>query len=142
MDWGKGILLTIIGFVILIMTMVVFSVRMDGIELVTENYYEEEIKYQNQIEKASNAAGLEQVAILFHPEQQELQLRLAKGAKGTLWLFRPSEALLDQKIELDFSKDKEQFISLKDLKAGYWKVMLSWQQEGKAYYEEKKIHLK
>ncbi len=40
MDWGKGIVLTIIGFVALIMTMVVISVRMDGIELVTENYYE------------------------------------------------------------------------------------------------------
>jgi hypothetical protein len=45
MDWGKGIVLKIVAFVVLIMTLVVISVRMDGIELVTENYYEEEIKY-------------------------------------------------------------------------------------------------
>ena len=49
MDWGKGILLTIIAFVAFIMTLVVISVKQDDIHLVTENYYEKEIKYQDQI---------------------------------------------------------------------------------------------
>ena len=55
MDWGKGILLTIIAFVGFIMTLVVISVRQDDIHLVAENYYEKEIKYQDQIEREKSA---------------------------------------------------------------------------------------
>jgi len=64
MDWGKGILLTIIGFVALIMTLVVISVRMDGIELVTENYYQAEINYQDRIDQESLALRLDRKSVV------------------------------------------------------------------------------
>jgi len=51
MDWGKGNLLTIIGFRGLIDPLVVISVRMDD-WLVTENYYQAEII--TQIDRSGN----------------------------------------------------------------------------------------
>ena len=141
MDWGKGILLTIIGFVALIMTLVVISVRMDGIELVTENYYQAEINYQDRIDQESLALRLDRTVIMYHSIDKNLLLDLPSGTNGKLQLFRPSDATLDREITVMALDSNLTSVSLKDLKLGYWKVQLSWIEAGKNYYEEKKITL-
>ena len=141
MDWGKGILLTIIGFVALIMTLVVISVRMDGIELVTENYYQAEINYQDRIDQESLALRLDRTVITYHSMDKNLLLDLPSGTNGKLQLFRPSDATLDREITVMALDSNLTSVSLKDLKSGYWKVQLSWIEAGKNYYEEKKITL-
>ena len=65
MDWGKGIILTLTAFAGIIISMVVICVRQDDIHLVTQNYYEEEIKYQDQIDKMVNASMLDYEALAF-----------------------------------------------------------------------------
>lgn len=139
MDWGKGILLSIIGFVVLIMTLVVISVRMDGIELVTENYYEAEINYQDRIDQESSALRLDRKVIIYRTTGKNLELDLPAGVTGKLKLFRPSDSKLDQEILVDVTESGSTIVSLGDLKPGYWKIQLSWTEEGKNYYEEKKI---
>lgn len=139
MDWGKGIVLTIIGFVVLIMTMVVISVRMDGIELVTENYYEEEIKYQDRIDESNSASDLNREIISYDSQTKVIELDLPHGTKGSLQLFRPSDSSLDQEIKLDVTHSGITQIPLKELKSGYWKVQLNWTENGVDRYQEKKI---
>ncbi|WP_425637507.1 FixH family protein [Algoriphagus yeomjeoni] len=141
MDWGKGIVLTIIGFVALILTMVVISVRMDGIELVTENYYEEEIKYQDRIDESKSADDLDREVISFDVQSKVIELDLPSGTKGFLQLFRPSDSSLDQKINVEVTHSGITQIPLKDLKSGYWKVQLNWSENGIDHYQEKKITL-
>jgi hypothetical protein len=141
MDWGKGILLAIIGFVIIIITMVVISVRMDGIELVTENYYEEEIKFQDQIDKENSTLKLNREVMNYDPLSKTLQVNLPPGAIGKLQLFRPSDSNLDQNMNFTSNEDGLTSISMSDLKTGYWKFQLNWTEEGKDYYQEKKIDL-
>jgi hypothetical protein len=141
MDWGKGILITIICFVALIMTLVVISVRMDGIELVTENYYQAEINYQDRIDQESSALRLDRTVITYHSIDKNLVLDLPSGTNGKLQLFRPSDATLDREIAVTALDSNLTSVSLKDLKSGYWKVQLSWIEAGKNYYEEKKITL-
>ncbi|MEB2777310.1 FixH family protein [Algoriphagus sp. D3-2-R+10] len=139
MNWGKGIVLTIIGFVALIMTMVIISVRMDGIELVTENYYEEEIKYQDRIDESKSAMELDREVIFYNPQNQLIELDLPNGAKGSLQLFRPSDSSLDQNINVEVTHSGKTEVSLKELKTGYWKVQLSWSENGVDHYQEKEI---
>lgn len=141
MDWGKGILLSIIGFVALIITMVVISVRMDGIELVTENYYEEEIKFQDQIDKENSALKLDREVISYDAASKTVLLDLPSGASGKLQLFRPSDSNLDQILSFTAAEKGKTAIPVENLKAGYWKVQLNWSEGGKDYYEEKKIDL-
>lgn len=141
MDWGKGILLTIIGFVALIITLVVISVRMDGIELVTENYYEEELKFQDQIDKENSALRLEREVMRYDATSQTVLLDLPRGARGKLQLFRPSDSNLDQVLSFTAAEEGQTAIPVENLKAGYWKFQLNWTVEGKDYYEEKKIDL-
>ena len=139
MDWGKGIIITIIGFVALIMTMVVISVRMDGIELVTENYYEEEIKYQDRIDESKSADDLDREVISFDAQSKVIELDLPNGTKGSLQLFRPSDSSLDQEIQLEVTHSGVTLIPLNELKSGYWKVQLNWTENGVDHYQEKKI---
>ncbi len=141
MDWGKGILLTIIVFVGFILTLVVISVRQDDIHLVTENYYEKELKYQDQIDRESSAAGLDREVLVFDSEAKSMVLDLPVGAKGNLKLFRPSDERLDQELLLDILQEGKTTVPLEKLKSGYWKVQLTWTENGVDFYQEKKISL-
>ena len=139
MDWGKGIILTLVAFGILILSMVTICVRQDDIHLVTQNYYEEEIKYQDQIQKMINASQLDHEVLVYDNQMKIVALHLPVGAKGTLHFFRPSDARLDQKIEFDISDAFVNSVNVKSLKPGYWRVKLTWVENGIAYYQEKKI---
>ncbi|MEN2280931.1 FixH family protein [Algoriphagus sp. SE2] len=140
MNWGTGILLSIIGFIVIIMTMVVISVRMEGIELVTEGYYEKEIAYQDQIDKEQVTLDQNRDVISFNAQKQLLILDLPEGAKGTLHLFRPSDAELDQKLSLDGKNLGAIEIPVGKLKKGYWKAQLNWVENGVEFYQEKKMN--
>lgn len=139
MNWGTGIVLTIIGFVTLIMVMVVISVRMEGIELVTENYYEEEIKYQDRIDQIDQASELGRDVIAYNSQQKLIELDLPNGTTGSLQLFRPSDSSLDQSIPLNVIKNQVTLVPVDQLKPGYWKVKLEWSENGVTHYQEKKI---
>lgn len=141
MDWGKGILLTIVAFVGFILTLVVISVKQDDIHLVTENYYEKEINYQDQIEREISAASLDREVLVFEASTKTMILDLPIGAKGSLQLFRPSDARLDQVLPLDIKNSGQTAIPLEKLKSGYWRVQLTWEENGIEYYEERKITL-
>lgn len=141
MDWGKGIVLVFVVFAAIILSMVTICVKQDDLHLVTQNYYEEEIRYQNHIDKVSNTASLNHETLVYDRQGKTLFLDLPVGAHGELHLFRPSDARLDEKINVKIDAHRPTSVDLKRLKSGYWRVKLSWQVAGKEYFEEKKIDL-
>ncbi|SIN85206.1 FixH family protein [Algoriphagus halophilus] len=140
MNWGTGIFLSFLGFIVVIMTMVTISVRMDGIELVTESYYEKEIVYQDQIDKEQATLDQNKDVMTFDMKGQMILVDLPSGASGTLHLFRPSDAALDQKIKLDGNSQRSIEVPINQLKSGYWKAQLNWVENGVEYYQEKKLN--
>lgn len=141
MDWGKGIVIVIAVFVMLMAGLVTICVKQDDIHLVTQNYYEEEIKYQDQIDKIINANALDYEVLTYNTQVKRVVMNLPLGSKGTLHLFRPSDARLDKKIEFQLVNLDENTVDVSSLKSGYWKVKLTWEENGVAYYEEKKINI-
>ncbi|WP_113925205.1 FixH family protein [Cognataquiflexum aquatile] len=141
MDWGKGIVITLIVFISLMVGLVTICVKQDDIHLVTQNYYEEEIKYQDQIEKMINANSLDYKVLIYDNQLKKVDLRLPVGSKGTMHLFRPSDARLDQKIDFDVTNPNANAFDLKSLKPGYWKLKLTWSENGVDYFHEEKINI-
>lgn len=141
MNWGSGIVLTLVGFIAVMATMVVICVKQDDIHLVTQDYYEQEIKYQEQIDRMINANAIASDALEYDGQLKSLLLKLPEGSKGTLHLFRPSDARLDQKISFDMINSAVNSVDVKSLKAGYWRVKLTWSEGEKEYYLEKKINI-
>lgn len=139
MDWGKGIVLTFVAFAAIMISMVTICMKQDDLHLVTKNYYEEEIRYQEHIDKVINANELDFEAFLFDGQTKLVDLNLPIGATGELHLFRPSDARLDQKLSLDIRDEKAKTVELGSLKPGYWQIKLTWSADGKSYYQEKKI---
>jgi hypothetical protein len=139
MDWGKGIVLVFVAFATIMISMVTICMKKDDLHLVTQNYYEEEIKYQDHIDKVINANGLSYEALQFDNSAKSVSISLPIGAKAELHLFRPSDARLDQKLVVDILDEDTKVVDLAMLKAGYWLMKLTWSADGKSYYQEKKI---
>jgi hypothetical protein len=141
MNWGKGIVITLIVFITLMAGLVTICMKQDDLHLVTQNYYEEEIKYQDQIEKMTNANSLDYKVLVYDIQLKKVDLHLPVGSKGTMHLFRPSDARLDQKIDFDVLAMDAKAIDLKSLKPGYWKLKLTWSENGVDYFHEEKINI-
>jgi hypothetical protein len=141
MDWGKGITLTLIVFGVIMISMVTICVKQDDLHLVTQNYYEDEIKYQDQIDKMINASHLDYEVLVYDNQLKIVDLHLPVGSKGIMHLFRPSDARLDQKISFDITDPSVNSVDVKSLKPGYWRIKLTWVENGVGYYKEEKINI-
>lgn len=146
MNWGNRIFLVFVIFAGIIITMVVISFR-QNIDLVAEDYYQQEIQYQDQIDRLENSQRLKvlpefsyikakQKGILhFPPELQD------DDAEGTIYLFRPSDARLDREFILKLNDQGKQTIALDNLLPGFWKVQIQWKQGGQEYYSEQTLRI-
>lgn len=140
MNWGKSIVLAFVLFAIFIGVLVTISVRQD-IPLVSTNYYEQELNYQEQIERIKNTNALaEKPAVGIVEGVLEVRYSaMAQVTSGELELFRPSDASLDRKYALA-NTETVQRIDLKGLPGGMYKARMRWVQDGKEYYLENTIY--
>ncbi|MDB5241137.1 MAG: nitrogen fixation protein FixH [Spirosoma sp.] len=113
----------------------VFRMSRQHIDLVRDDYYQDEIAYQQHIDRLSRTAHLDQAPMLrIDSVQQELDLRLPSGwEQGTLTFYRPSNRQQDQCITL---KPGQQRVSIAQLSKGLWRAQLNWSASGLSYFHE------
>ena len=144
MNWGAGIVVAFVAFAIVIFTMVFISMNQE-INLVSEDYYKQEIEYEDQIQRIRNTRELEQgPEIEFDRSNLDVVVRFpgnisGKIKDGYIHLFRPSDSSLDKKYRLKLDKNGEQIISVISSSKGLWKVKLFWEDDLKEYYFEKTL---
>lgn len=144
-NWGTGIVLAFIGFISFIMyfiiTMSVDS-RYDH-ELVTEDYYAEELLYQNEIDKLNNAKNLSE-NISYKTDNEGLTILFPKNidikkVTGKVFLYRPSNKQLDFETAISLS-DPYLLIPDKRLVGGRWNIKVDWQYNGQSYLYKETIN--
>lgn len=142
MSIGKWIVVAFILFAGFIGTLVTICVRQD-ISLVSKEYYKEELAYQEQVKRMSNAAALTtrpQVEVT----QQFIRVTFDSTytvTEGQLNLFCPSDAAMDRKFTLT-KKDSHQFSwALSGIKSGMYRVKLQWTMNNKDFYQEEIVNL-
>ena len=140
-SWGYKILFVYLGFVAGILFLV-YRASQEKFDLVTPNYYDAELKFQNVIDNKQRVAELSAPPKIIHSVNiVGIQLPgefLNKDVKGELYLYRPSDASKD--VRRSFTTNKS-FIEIpldKDL-AGAYEVKLSWQADGQTFYNEQRI---
>ncbi|MCB0515283.1 MAG: FixH family protein [Chitinophagales bacterium] len=142
---GMGIFFVVFfgGFIAMILFLVVASVRED-FTLVTDDYYAQEIAYQQHIDRVQNTRTLETpFEYNFDKAKQILYFQfptLATAPQGDIYFYRPSDASLDFKVPIA-APNFEQQISTKELQIGYWQVKVTWSQGETPYYYELKLTL-
>ncbi len=120
--------------------------QMHPAELVTADYYEQEVRYQGQIDRLSRAKAFKGEAGInydFRARQIRIALPAAhasgQGIAGSIHLYRPSDAGLDQRLELKTDPQGRQALDARDLSAGLWKVQVLWTNAGQEFLLDEKV---
>jgi hypothetical protein len=116
-------------------------------ELVSRDYYEQELRYQDQIDRRARTAGLStklqirtdtpsgRIHVVFPPDHARL------GISGTLRLYRPSDAGLDRAIPLAPDALGIQSVETAVLAPGLWHLRVEWSSAGKDYTAAEKVRV-
>lgn len=138
----KWILAAFIFFGLFIGTLVVISMRED-VNLVTKDYYQEELKHQDKINQQVNTNELTEKPQISFVENSVKVIcpYFSTIEKGQLHVMRPSDERLDQTFEVSAMQGNSQTFELKVWEKGLYRVSLTWTMEGKDYYFEKVLVL-
>lgn len=133
----KWIVAAFVFFGLFMGTLVVICVRED-VNLVSKDYYQQELKHQEKIIRQENANQLEEKPQLsFENNSVKLLFPFSSSIeKGELHVMRPSDDRLDQRFELNAMEGDSQLFPLKVWEKGLYRVSLTWTMEGKDYYFE------
>jgi hypothetical protein len=142
MNWGHGIAIFFVCFVTFMLVLVVKAFQ-ENIDLVTDNYYQEELDYQTRIDKIKNNQLL-LVPVEIKSELGGINIQFPEfesPIQGEIQVFRPSDAKFDLIREIDADVYYRQHISTSNLPGGFYKIKISWEAEGKEYYTEESVNL-
>ncbi|WP_185857520.1 FixH family protein [Blattabacterium cuenoti] len=138
-NWDTGIVLSLVVFIIFIIYIAFFFPHV-GSQLVSDRYYEEEMKYQEIINEKKNVLELpikikvfisySGIEIIFPPVENDI--------RGFFTLFRSSSKDLDftQSFKILKSSKKTLLIPKKILKKGYYKLIIRWKTDKKYFFEK------
>ena len=141
MSWGYKVSIITFCFVCFMTCMVIAAFR-QSFDLVTEDYYGKELKFQSQIDKQVNQEQLKG-SIEFQQDKESLNLIFpeefnGQSITGEVLLFRPSDASKDIVLKLN-TNGEAFYISKKELFSGLYQVQIDYKAAGKSYYFEKDI---
>ena len=134
-NWGTKIALVYIGFCAFIIFLVVKTFRED-VALVSDDYYLQEIIYQDRIDEITNAASLDyQVEIRQGSEYIEAVFPDSGTITGQIHFYRPDNERLDRKFDFEGTA----LVSKGELAAGRYRMKISWTDSERNFYTEKII---
>ncbi|MEZ4904912.1 MAG: FixH family protein [Spirosomataceae bacterium] len=136
-SWGTGIWAFYGLFVLMILGMVGMSL-VQKIDLVTDNYYEEELRYQDKIDKVANTQQLA-TPLEWKTTAQGIKIVYPndlKGISGIVYFYCPADNSKDFKVNIQPDGTNSQFISTQKAAKGRYKMQIDWQANDKGYWNE------
>jgi hypothetical protein len=143
MNWGLRIILLYTAFVGG-MLFLVYKCTQQSVDLVSTDYYAQELKFQDKIDRLNNSEQLDvKLAVVYSPEHSNIQIVFPESSTpnnttGEIVLFRPDNSKLDFKIPIDITEGVQN-IPTDKLSKGLWRVKSSWSTNDTPYYQEEKI---
>lgn len=139
MNWGHKITLIFIAFAAMMIYMVVRSFQAN-VDLVSEDYYLQELNYQQQIDKKNNVAA-QQKEVVSRLTVNGVELQFAETVdpgqlSGTINLYRPSEADMDRAVAIALDSQRKQMIAPELLQPGKYILKIDWKEGNTPFYQE------
>lgn len=142
MNFGKWIVFAFVAFALFIASLVTVCVKQD-INLVSSDYYAQELNHQTKITLVENTESLKNVPDI-SVKGSVVTINYSdfdRVEKGELKLLRPSDPKLDQNFTLNHSGERERHFPLTVWSKGLYRAGFQWTMDGKDYYIEKLIVL-
>nr|WP_293842022.1 FixH family protein [uncultured Arsenicibacter sp.] len=134
LHWGWGIGLLYGGFVAMIGVLVSLSMN-QKIDLVTEKYYDEEIQYQQKIDRINRTRALK-TPVQWHIDGNRLLVDFPDvpgKPTGTIHFYCPANSKNDRTVTIT---DQHQVLGLESLPKGHYKLQIDWKAGDQAYWNE------
>jgi len=142
-NWGIGITIFISAFILLNIIFIIFAFG-QRVDLVTEKYYEKELKYQEVIDKKQNSSTLsEELNIEFDNENLNLKFPSQfsdEEINGKIFFYRPSDSFQDFSVDIN-SDNNKQVIPITNIQKGSWIIQVDWNTKDKHFFDEKRIYI-
>lgn len=142
--WPWAIIATFIVFLSGTASLVVLACS-QKVDLVSADYYEQEVRFQSHLDRLNHARELKRPAsVRFDAATQRLLIALpseqnGKVTNGQIHLYRPSTASLDERVALKVNDLGQQSLDASALHPGFWKVRIAWTCAGQDYFAEEGI---
>lgn len=138
--WPIGLAVSLIILVAGSVLMVVFSKRVSS-ELVTDEYYQEGLTYQDQIDRINNTKKLDRSVLVQLMENNQILFFFPSSfppqeIKGSIVFFRADDKNLDFSKPIQVDPNHRQIIDGSQLKNGNWKVKVFWNHGSSGFYNE------
>ena len=137
-NWGTAIVIAFVCFISFIMYFVISMSTNKKYEhdLVVEDYYQQELKYQNDINKEEHAKTLNS-NVTWIKTTDGIQITFPKDLdikkiEGQVFLYRPSNKTLDFEIPISLS-NHNLLIPDKRLLDGRWNIKVDWKYNSNSY---------
>lgn len=142
-NWGTGIVVSFVLFCSFIIYIVVQAFQLD-VDLVSENYYKDELNYQQRI---NDRANLESSGLSVKTNQTAELLAFSfpsdfKGAQGEIHFYHPSREIFDKHFVLALDSENVQNVRKSELVKGRYKIKMNWTAGGKSYFQEDEIFVR
>ncbi|UOQ96485.1 FixH family protein [Hymenobacter sp. 5317J-9] len=117
------------------------------VDLVSPDYYQQELAFQQRMETVARTAALPAPVTLHHDagtHQLTVQLPAdmsGQRIQGQIHFFRPSNQRLDFTLPLQPTAGLQQQLSTARMQPGLWRVRLDFTADKRNYFVEEKIIL-
>jgi len=142
--WPLGIISFFVLLICSLITVIIIA-STHRESMVSENYYEQELTFQDQIDGSARAlkAGAN---IKLDAFSKKLNVavparHLAQKFSGVIDFYRPSSPGLDRELTLQPASDGSQAVDISKMAAGLWQVRVKWTADNQTYFLEQKVVL-
>jgi nitrogen fixation protein FixH len=144
-NWGTGVVIAFalfMAFILYFVFLVQSDTKYDN-ELVVEDYYIQEGKAQENIEKETNVLNLTG-KVKISKENNILKIQfpaefINDSVQGTVKLYRPSDKKFDFTLPIKLTNN-EMIVPQDKLLPGNWEVILDWKHQGKDYLINQSVY--
>lgn len=136
--WGHGVVIALGLFILFILSLIfLFTRGWQNAEMVSDNYYQEELVYQNVIDAKNNADKL-LVKPTFSQSPAGITITFPKEItldenKVLFHLFRTNDGNLDIEKEISLGEDGKILIPKQVLVEGSYTLIINWDSNKTPY---------
>jgi hypothetical protein len=128
MNWGNKLVLVFVVFGLFIGYLVYRAVT-TKYDLVSKDYYKDELRYQDKIDRIKNAAKISEITV--DQDDDAVIIHLPQEQKGF--------AISGDHTALQVDSTNKQIFLKKSLQKAAYDIKINWQIGKELYYFEKKI---
>ena len=140
--WGTGIAIFLILFVLSLVGVLIKSFQYDN-SLVIDDYYKEDLAYQQHYEKMANEQ-LSPLSVAIDRNAHQVTIDFPEkdtNIIGTLQFYKPDNKALDFTLPVKIDGQNRMTVSTQELLRGLWRIKVDYSANNEAFYYEQKIVL-